>query len=94
MPNSVRTIIITASLTLPLLLVACNRADHSPTTGSGTSQEKMSTSPSAPPINPPMEKTPPSPADMSKNPMSPPSGAPAAPEKAPADQSSEPKKSY
>ena len=32
--------IITASFVLPMFLVACDRAERSPTTGSGSSQEK------------------------------------------------------
>jgi len=81
--------IITASLVLPLLLVACNRADQAPTSGSsGITQEKMA-NPSAPPTNQMKEKSPPSPADASSNPAAPSSSAPSTSAPMPAN---EPKK--
>lgn len=87
--------IITASLVLPLLLVAaCDRPERSPTTGAGSSQEKMAPPPSTPPATPLTDKSSPAPADLSKNPAAPPASAPAAPGTAPADQQSEPKKGY
>ncbi len=81
MPTSSKSI-ITASLVLPLLLVACDRTEQSPTTGAGSSQEKPAMTPST------------SPADLSKNPVAPSSSAPATSEMAPADQKTEPKKGY
>lgn len=81
--------IITAALVMPLLLIACDRADQSPTTGSGTTQEKMATNPSAPPVEQTPEKSQPSPADLSRNPVAPSSSTPLAP---PADQTTEPKR--
>lgn len=81
--------IITASLVLPLLLVACDRTDKSPTTGS--SQEKSATQPSTSPADPPMGKSPPSPADVSSNPAAPSSSAPSTAETPPAERKSEPK---
>lgn len=87
MHTSSKSIII-ASLVLPLLLVACNRADQSPATGSNASQEKMAKNPS----DQMTEKSQPSPADASKNPAAPSSSAPsAAPGAAPADQKTEQK---
>ena len=86
--------IITASFVLPMFLVACDRAERSPTTGSGSSQEKMNTNQSAPPATPLTEKSSPSPADVSKNPMAPSSSAPSTSETAPADQKNEEKKGY
>ncbi|HSG22082.1 MAG TPA: hypothetical protein VLA64_03900 [Azonexus sp.] len=84
--------IITASLVLPLLLVACDRPPtQSPSGSSSTSQEKPATSPSVPPVDQTMEKSPPSPADLSRNPAAP-SSTPSTTEAAPVDQKNEPKK--
>jgi len=86
--------IITASLILPLLLVACNRADQSPATGSSASQEKMAKNPSPSPADQMTEKSQPSPADASKNPAASSSSAPSGSGTAPVDQKNEPKKNY
>lgn len=80
--------IITASLVLPLLLVACDRPQQPPT-GSAPSQEKMAANPSSPPAEQMPEKSPPSPADVSKNPAAPSSPAPST--MPPVDQKNEPK---
>lgn len=78
MRNSSKSI-ITASLVLPLLLVACDRADQSPTATSGVGQEKPATNPAPP-------------TDLSKNPAAPSSSSPSVPETPPVSPETEPKK--
>lgn len=46
--------ILASVLVLPLMLLACNRADHSPAPSTGTSQEKKE----APPASSPGAQTP------------------------------------
>lgn len=80
-----RTSIITASLVLPLLLLACDRTEKSPP-AAGTSQQSPAMNPLPPPADQATEKTPPSPADLSRNPAAPPSTPPSTTEPAPVDQ--------
>lgn len=75
--------IITASLVLPLFLMACERSEKSPP-ATGTSQDSLAVTPSPPPVDQATEKSPPSPADLSRNPAAP-------TEPAPVDQKTEPK---
>lgn len=79
--------IIAASLILPLLLLACDRAEQSPTAPAGTNQQSPAMNPSPSPADQATEKSPPSPADLSRNPAAPPSTT----EPAPVDQKTEPK---
>jgi len=84
--------IVTASLVLPLLLVACERQPpQSPGSSSGVSQEKPAMNPSAPPPEQTTGTSPPSPADLSRNPTAPSAGMPSPTETAPVDRKNEPK---
>lgn len=76
--------ILAASLVLPLLLLACDRADQSPTSAA-PSQERQAMTPS--PQDKMLESSPPAAG-------APPSAAGSSTDSSPANQPNEPKKAY